>query len=136
MHLHLLEKLAEAAALKRKSARAACSLRGAYHLMVVRSFGRRSGRPERLGFAVAGFKPSGPEGWSAKRQTVTPTSNLADVLLRRPPRRGPVDRDLVPRGPAGGGARAIPDEHHKILERQRNAPSLEEDDWGSTPKKK
>jgi TRAP-type mannitol/chloroaromatic compound transport system permease large subunit len=32
-------------------------------------------------------------------------------------------------------ARVIPEEHEKILERQRNAPSLEEDDWGSTPKK-
>jgi tripartite ATP-independent transporter DctM subunit len=31
-------------------------------------------------------------------------------------------------------ARAIPQEHEKILERQRAAPSLEEDDWG-TPKK-
>jgi TRAP-type mannitol/chloroaromatic compound transport system permease large subunit len=32
-------------------------------------------------------------------------------------------------------AREIPAEHEKILERQRSAPSLEEDDWG-TPKKK
>jgi tripartite ATP-independent transporter DctM subunit len=32
-------------------------------------------------------------------------------------------------------SRAIPEEHQKILEKQRNAPSLEEDDWGGTPKK-
>jgi hypothetical protein len=31
---------------------------------------------------------------------------------------------------AAARARTIPAEHQKILERQRNAPSLEDEDWG------
>jgi tripartite ATP-independent transporter DctM subunit len=35
---------------------------------------------------------------------------------------------------AAARARTIPAEHQKILDRQRNAPSLEDDDWGSGQK--
>jgi tripartite ATP-independent transporter DctM subunit len=36
---------------------------------------------------------------------------------------------------AAARARTIPAAHEEILKRQRSAPSLEEDDWGSAPKK-